>query len=127
MAKKHKHLPQGVSYAQVLAEEKRKKDRQAQIERETEIQINAEIQTQRALWLSVCSIADAYGFGPKRLEHYFEKLQENSTEFEKMCEEKDYEYALEKLRLKTEKVTGAKLEYLYEKELNELRKRSESE
>lgn len=123
MAKKHKRLPQGVSYAQVLAEEKRKKDMQAQIEREAEMQIHTEIFVQRALWLSVVSIADAYGFGPKRLEPYFEKLKENGDEFDAMCEEYDYDYALEKLRQKAEKVTGAKLDYLYEKEYMEIQKK----
>ena len=123
MAKKRKGLPQGVNYAQVLAEEKRKKDLQARVEHETELQIHAEIFVQRALWLSVVSIADAYGYGPKRLEPYFEKLKENGDEFDQMCEEYDYDYALEKLRQKAEKVTGAKLEYKYERELQEYTKK----
>ena len=125
MPKKRKGLPQGVSYAQVLAEEKRKKDLQAQVERETELKIHTEIYVQRALWMSVVSIADAYKFGPKRLEPYFEEMQKNSVEFEKMCEEYDYDYALEKLRQNAEKVTGSKIEYMYEREYNELRKRKE--
>lgn len=123
MAKKHKPLPKGMNYAQVLAEEKRKKDLQARVEHETELQIHAEIFVQRALWLSVVSIADAYGYGPKRLEPYFEKLKENGDEFDQMCEEYDYDYALEKLRQKAEKVTGAKLEYKYERELQEYTKK----
>ena len=123
MPKKRKGLPQGVNYAQVLAEEKRKKDLQARVEHETELQIHAEIFVQRALWLSVVSIADAYGYGPKRLEPYFEKLKENGDEFDKMCEEYDYDYALERLRQKAEKVTGAKLEYKYERELQEYTKK----
>lgn len=123
MAKKHKPLPHGVNYAQVLAEEKRKKDLQARVEHETELQIHAEIFVQRALWLSIVSIADAYGYGPKRLEPYFEKLKENGDEFDQMCEDYDYDYALEKLRQKAEKVTGAKLEYKYERELQEYTKK----
>ena len=123
MPKKRKGLPQGVNYAQVLAEEKRKKDLQARVEHETELQIHAEIFVQRALWLSVVSIADAYGYGPKRLDPYFEKLKENGDEFDQMCEEYDYDYALEKLRQKAEKVTGAKLEYKYERELQEYTKK----
>lgn len=122
MAKKHKGMAQGVTYAQVLAAEKKKKDLQAQIERQTEMQIHAEIFVQRALWLSAVSIAQAYGFGPKRLEPYFDKLKENSDDFDRMCEENDYDYALEKLRQKAEEVTGAKLEYLYEKDFREIRK-----
>ncbi len=37
-----------------------------------------------------------------------------------MCEEVDYTYALEKLREKAQKVTGAELTYVYERELKEL-------
>lgn len=125
MAKKHKSLPQGVNYAQVLAEEKKQKELRQKREHEIELQMHTEIFVQRALWLSVVSIADAYGFGPKGLEPYFEKLQENSDEFDRMCEEVDYEYALEKLRQKAEKVTGAELNYKYERELREIEKRKE--
>ena len=114
--KKRKPIPNGATYAQVLAAEKAKKD----AERQLEMKLNANIYVERALWLSVVSIADAYGFGPKRLEPYFEKLRENSEEFESMCEEVDYTYALEKLREKAQKVTGAELTYVYEKELKEL-------
>ena len=123
MPKKRKGMAPGVNYAQVLAEEKRKKDLQEQIQRETELKIHTEIYVQRALWMSVVSIADAYKFGPKRLEPYFENMQKNSSEFEQMCEEYDYDYALEKLRQTAEKVTGSKIEYMYEREFNELQKR----
>lgn len=127
MAKKHTRLPKGVNYAQVLAEEKRKKDAIKQAEKEAEIRINSEIYTQRMTWIMVASIADAYGFGAKRLAPFFEKLRENAEEFERMERENDYEYALEKLRQKVERVTGEKIEYLYEKELRELEKRKEGQ
>lgn len=109
MPKKRKPIPHGQTYADVLAAEKRKKEQERQIE----MKLHTEVFVQRALWLSAVSIADAYGFGPERMERYFNKLRENSEEFDRMTEENDYDYALEKLRQKAEKVTGAKLEYLY--------------
>lgn len=121
MGKKRKPLPQGVNYAQVLAAEKAKKER----ERQLEMQFNANIYVERALWLAAVSISDAYGFGPKRMEAYFAKLKENSEEFERMDREDGYEYALEKLRQKAEKITGEKLTYLYEKELREMQEGGE--
>lgn len=117
MAKKHKPIPNGANYAQVLEAERAKKE----AERQVEMQIHAETFVQRALWLSAVSVADAFGLGPKRMHRYFEKLRENSEDFEKMCEETDYAYALEKLREKAERLTGEKVEYLYEKEVRELR------
>lgn len=125
MAKKHKQLPRGVNYAQVLAAEKREKEAKVKRERQMELYMHTEIYVQRALWLSAVSIAEAYGFGPKRMESYFEKLKENSDDFDRMCEENDYDYALEKLRQRAEEVSGAKLEYLYEKELRELAERKD--
>ena len=122
MPKKHKPLPKGVNYAQVLAAEKARKEALEKAKRDAEIKIHADIHTQRMTWIMVASIADAYGFGAKRLEPFFEKLRENAEEFERMEAENDYEYALEKLRMKVEKVTGAKIDYLYEKELAELQR-----
>lgn len=119
MSKKHKPLPNGMNYAQVLAAERQKKEAKKYVE----MQVNAEIACQRVLWIAAVSISDAYGFGAKRLEPYFAKLKENSEEFDRMCEEADYDYALEKLRQKVETVTGSKVTYLYEKELNEIQKR----
>lgn len=118
--KKRKPIPNGATYAQVLAAEKKQKEIRLKAERELKLQMHTEIFVQRALWLSAVSIAEAYGFGPKRMEPYFEKLKENSDDFDRMCEENDYDYALEKLRQKAEEVTGAKLDYLYEKELQEI-------
>lgn len=72
--------------------------------------------TQKALWLAVCSVADAYGFGPERMKKFFIALQENNDEITRMEKEVDTDYAYEKLRLKAERVTGMKIEYLYEHE-----------
>ena len=114
-----------MNYAQVLAAEKREKEAKAKRERQMELYMHTEIYVQRALWLSAVSIAEAYGFGPKRMEAYFMKLKENSDDFDRMCEENDYDYALEKLRQRAEEVTGAKLDYLYEKELRALAERKD--
>ena len=80
------------------------------------VQVRADTATQKALWLAVCSIADAYGFGPERMQRIFEALQANTDELEKMKADVDEEYAYEKLRLKAERVTGMHIEYLFEKD-----------
>ena len=67
----------------------------------------------------VCSVADAYGFGPERMKKFFVALQENNDEITRMEKEVDTDYAYEKLRLKAERVTGMKIEYLYEHEAQE--------
>ena len=81
------------------------------------LHVEADTAIQRALWLAVVSVADAYGFGPKRLEKFFAEFQENTDDLMRMTREVDEDYAYEKLRRKAEEVTGIKIQYLYEHEM----------
>ncbi|MCD7929055.1 MAG: hypothetical protein LUF86_02725 [Clostridiales bacterium] len=107
--KAHHSRPHGgaVPYALVKAEARRAAN-------DVQLQYQADTATQRAMWLMVCSIADAYGFGPKRLQPFFAALQANADELKAMAEENGEDYAYEKMRLKAEHVTGTKIKYLYE-------------
>lgn len=80
--------------------------------RDATVQAEADAHTQRAMWLMVCSISDAYGYGPKGMQKFFAALQENTDELERMRTEVDEEYAFEKLRQKASKVTGMEVHYL---------------
>ena len=42
-----------------------------QAARDATVQVEADTHTQRAMWLMVCSIADAYGFDPERMQKFF--------------------------------------------------------
>ena len=53
------------------------------------------------------------------MKKFFIALQENNDEITRMEKEVDTDYAYEKLRLKAERVTGMKIEYLYEHEAKE--------
>lgn len=112
--------PQGATYADMLA---RKAAIQKGIEKcatDTAMQIQIDIGVQRAMWLMVCSIADAFGIGPERMmRDYFPALQANREEYERMKAEVDEEYANEKMRQRAEQVSGQNIEYLYEHEMRE--------
>ena len=108
--------PQGMNYAQVLARKAAIQKGLEQAARDAAVQVEADTHTQRAMWLMVCSIADAYGFGPKQLKKFFTALQDNTDELEQMRAEVDEEYAFEKLRQKAQAVTGMEVHYLYEQE-----------
>ena len=103
----------GVPLAAKLARDRMLREAMQQAAHDATVQVESDIRTQRALWLSVASIADAYGFGPERIKKFFVALQDNSEEFERM---KNEDYANEKLRLKAERVTGMEIKYLYEAE-----------
>ena len=125
--KKHQAKPNGMTYAQVLA-------RQAMIQKavekaaaDTTVQLQSDIHTQRAMWLMVVSIADAFGIGQMRMQRdFFPALEKNTDLLIRMEEEVDADYAYEKLRLRAEQVSGVKIEYLYEHEIAEARKRAQA-
>lgn len=114
--KKHRGKPQGMTYVDVLT---RKKAVAAGIEKaatDAALKIETDTRVQRAMWLMVVSMADAFGIGPGRSQKFFEALQANSDLLTKMTEEADEDYAYEKLRQRAEQITGIKIEYLYEHE-----------
>lgn len=112
----------GETYADVLARKQMLKQAVRDAVRDTSIQLEADIRTKRALWLSSVSVADAFGIGPKRMQLFFDALQANSEELERMRVENGEEYAYEKLREKAERVSGIKIQYLYEHEMREAEK-----
>ena len=102
----------GMNYAQVLARQAAIRAGLEKAARDATVQAEADAHTQRAMWLMVCSISDAYGYGPKGMQKFFAALQENTDELERMRTEVDEEYAFEKLRQKASKVTGMEVHYL---------------
>lgn len=121
--RKNTGKPRGVTYADILAE---KQARMRAIDKAAEdgmVELRANAHTQRAMWLMVCSVADAYGFGPERMKLFLETLQSNAEELQRMIDEVDEDYAYEKMRRKAEQVTGEKLEYYIDVELKKSRER----
>lgn len=117
--KKHRcgsSRPPGMTLMDELTRRQMIKQAVKEVAADATVQVRSDTATQRALWLAVCSIADAYGFGPERMKRFFEAFQENADELERMRNEVDEEYAYEKLRLKAERVTGTTIAYLYEKD-----------
>ena len=84
--------------------------------RDATVQAQADMATQRAMWLMVVSIADAYGFGPKRMEKFFAAFQANTEQLQAWIRENGEEYAYEKMRQAAERATGSEIQYLYEKD-----------
>lgn len=126
MAKKRRGLPQGMTYAQKLAQEKRIQKAVEDAAIDETVRIRADIQSQRMLWLCVVSMAEVFGLGPKRVSDFFGSLQSVSEWVEDMTEKHGQEYALEKLRQKAETASGVPIDYLYEKEILAAKARNEA-
>ena len=114
--KKTRCTANGVPLAAKLARDRMLREAMHQAAHDATVHVESNIRTQRALWLSVVSIADSFHAGPERMKRYFEALDENIEDFQRMMEEVDEDYANEKLRLKAERVTGMEIKYLYEAE-----------
>lgn len=114
--------PKGASYSDMLALKRAQMRAFVEAAESDAARVQGEIYSQRMLWLSVVSISKAYNFGPKRMNDFFTALQESSDEFDRMSDDVDDEYALDKLRQKAEAVTGVKIKYLYEEEMREKRR-----
>lgn len=98
MKKKRGAAPKrhGETYADVLARQRMLKQAVKEAARDTTVQVEADIRTQRALWLCSVSVADAFGIGPQRMQRFFDTLQANAEELEQMAKENGEEYAYEK-------------------------------
>lgn len=116
--------PNGATYADILAEKQARMRAIDKAAADGMVELRANAHTQRAMWLMVCSVADAYGFGPERMKMFLETLQSNAEELQRMIDEVDEDYAYEKMRRKAEQVTGEKLEYYIDVELKKSRERN---
>ena len=123
-AKRH-GLPQGATYAQKLAWERKQKDALQEAARDAMVKVETDIRVQRAMWLMCVAMNDAWSVGPDRFKRYAECLQDRTDWYEEMQRTVDDEYANEKLRLEAERCSGMKIEYLYDTEIREAKKRIE--
>lgn len=116
--KQRRGKPQGLTLSDMLARRKMMKECVQQATNDTTVELLSKRSSERLGWLSAVSIADAFGIGPKRMNRYFEVLQINTQELQKMIDENGEDFAYEKLRKKAEKVCGTRIIHLYEDESN---------
>lgn len=112
-SRKHHSKPHGgaVSFTQRLAQQRAAQQRA----RDEAAEFLANQQTQRAMWLMVCSVADAFGIGPTRMQRdFFPAMQTNMDELRRMIEEDGEVYGFEKLRQRAEQVSGIDIHHFYD-------------
>ena len=93
--RRHPGKPQGASYADVLAHQRRLKEACQQAANDTMVQLKSDIHTQRAMWLMCVAMNDAFGIGPERFKQFASCLQKRSDWYEEMRDTVDEEYANE--------------------------------
>ena len=106
----------GQNYAGVLAQKEIGKQTLMMAMEDEAVKLAADIICQQQLWAVVVALNEKFEFGPKRTRDLLEAMDGVLTEFEEMKKEHGYEYAEEKLRVRTAKVSGINVRYQHEAE-----------
>lgn len=125
-ARRHPGKPKGANFADELARQRMIREAVQASADDARIQLEVDIRCQRQLWLCVCSVADTFGFGPKRVQQFLLGLQKTAEEYDELRRNADTMYADEKMRQRAEQASGIKIEYLYEHEMAEARRINEA-
>ena len=84
-AAKRQGLKPGQTYGDVLAQKKMIREAVERTARDTSIGIEADIKTQRFLWMAVIALNEAFGFGGERSKRFLLALNEVAEECEAMA------------------------------------------
>ena len=126
-AAKHKGKRPGQTYADVLAEKKMIKEAVDKSVHDHSVAIEADIKSQRLMWMSVTALNRAFGFGGKRALQYLEALEEVANEVEELAKEHGAIYAKAKLMESASKITGMEISPIHEEEMRQARLANEAE
>lgn len=125
-AVKHKGKRPGETYADVLAQKKMIKEAVDKSVHDHSVAIEADIKSQRIMWMSVVALNRAFGFGGKRSMDYLVALEEVANETEELAKEHGAVYAKAKLMEAASKITGTELRPVYEDEMRQARLENEA-
>ncbi|MBO5953470.1 MAG: hypothetical protein J6Q53_05060 [Oscillospiraceae bacterium] len=125
-AAKHKGKRPGETYADVLAQKKMIKEAVEQSVHDHSIAIEADIKTQRFLWMAVIALNEAFGFGGERARKFLAALQEVAEEVEEMAEKNGGYYARKKMMDRASQITGIDITPVHEEEMRQARMENEA-
>lgn len=116
----------GETYADVLAHKKQIQEAVNKSVHDHSVAIEADIKSQRVMWMSVVALNRAFGFGGKRCMDYFSALDEVANEVEAMAKEHGAVYAKAKLMEAASKITGIEVKPIHEEEMRKARLENEA-
>lgn len=126
MAKKHRGLPKGMTYADKLARDRMIKESVEKAAHDDMVSIQADIRAQRILWMAIWANNRAFGHAQKNTQKFLGEFVEIADWLEETSKKNDAEYALDKLRQQASKISGMEIGYLYEEEMLAARRRNEA-
>lgn len=117
----------GETYADVLAKQKMIKEAVEKSAHDRSIAIEADIKTQRFLWMAVIALNNAFGFGGERAKRFMLALEEVANEVEAMAKEHGAVYAVAKMMERASQITGIEVSPVHEEEMRQARLANEAE
>lgn len=126
-AAKRQGLKPGQTYGDVLAQKKMIRQAVERTARDTSIGIEADIKTQRFLWMAVIALNEAFGFGGERSKRFLLALNDVAEECEAMAKAHGGMYAKAKLMERAGQITGIPAEPVHEEEMIRARKENEAQ
>lgn len=126
-AEKRKGLKPGQTYADILTQKKMIREAVERTARDTSIGIEADIKTQRFLWMAVIALNEAFGFGGERSKRFLLALEDVAEECEAMAKTHGGIYAKAKLMERAGQITGIPVEPVHEEEMIRARKENEAQ
>ena len=125
-AAKHKGKRPGETYADVLAKKKMIEEAVRESVHDHSIAIEADIKTQRFLWMAVIALNEAFGFGGERAKRFLEALMKVAGEVEEMAEKNGGYYARKKMMDRASQITGMEITPVHEEEMRQARMENEA-
>ena len=116
----------GETYADVLAKNKMIEEAVRESVHDHSIAIEADIKTQRFIWMAVIALNEAFGFGGERAKKFLAALQEVAEECEAMAHENGGLYARTKLMERASQITGIDITPVHEEEMRQARMENEA-
>lgn len=118
---------QGETYADVLAQKRMIKEAVEKNVHDRSVAIEADIKSQRLMWMSVVALNEAFGFGGERAKRFMLALEDVANEVADMAEKHGAVYAKAKLMERANKITGIEIRPVHEEEMRKARLENEAE
>ena len=118
---------QGETYADVLAQKRMIKEAVEKNVHDRSVAIEADIKSQRLMWMSVVALNEAFGFGGERAKRFMLALEDVANEVAEMAEKHGAVYAKAKLMERASKITGIDIKPIHEEEMRKARMENEKE
>ena len=116
----------GENYADVLAKKKMIKEAVDKSVHDQSVAIEADIKTQRFMWMAVIALNEAFGFGGERAKRFLLALEEVANEVEDMAKTHGGIYAKAKLMERASQITGMEITPVHEEEMRQARLENEA-